>query len=333
MTIWEKQDIEAIAKLPYNWGKIKNKVILISGGTGFLGTFISNVIRYRNEMFGDNTKIISLSRSGGISDQTVEYMKVDISVPFIFDEKVDYVIHLASNTHPKQYAEDPIGTIITNIYGCNSLLNIAKEQNARFLLASSVEIYGQGSKEPMPEEYSGYIDCNQARSGYNEAKRVCEALCQSYRQQYSVECVIARLSRIFGADIKSDTKAMSQFMDKAIERNNIILKSKGNQKYSYCYIADAASAIIKLMLDGVDGEAYNVAADHDNLSLGEYAEYIASLAEKKVVYNIVDDSSVSKATYALLDCTKLKSLGWSPLYTIKEGLERTYEIKRKRLLG
>ena len=136
---------------------------------------------------------------------------------------------MASNTHPKQYAEDPIGTIMTNIYGCDNLLKLAVEKKARFLLASSVEIYGQGTAIPMNEEYCGYIDCNLARSGYNEAKRTCEALTQSYRSVFGVNAVIARFARVFGADKKHDTKAMSQFMDKAVLGEDIILKVKDSK--------------------------------------------------------------------------------------------------------
>ena len=155
-----------------------------------------------------------------------------------------------SRTHPKQYAEDPVGTIMTNICGCDNLLKLAVEKKARFLLASSVEIYGQGSEIPMNEKYCGYIDCNLARSGYNEAKRTCEALTQSYRSAFGVDAVIARFARVFGADKKRDTKAMSQFMDKAVLGQDIVLKSKGQQRYSYCYIADAVSGLFKVLLDG-----------------------------------------------------------------------------------
>lgn len=243
------------------WEKLKGKTVLISGATGFVGQYICDVIRYRNQVFHDGIKIISLTRRGGVSDETVTYVKQDINQSFNVGEDVDYVLHLASNTHPKQYAEDPVGTITTNVFGCHNLLQIASEKNARFVLASSVEIYGQGSETPMAEDYCGYIDCNQARSGYNESKRVCESLCQSYRQQFGTDVVIARLSRLFGPDPKTDTKAMSQFMDKAVANEDIVLKSKGNQRYSYCYVSDAVSALFTIMLKGTDGEAYNVSAD------------------------------------------------------------------------
>lgn len=323
----ELQDIINVATLPYSWSKFDNKTIMISGGTGFIGSFITNVFRYRNEKYNCNVRIVSLTRRGGVSDNTVEYLKADITKPISYAGAVDFILHLASNTHPKQYGEDPVGTITTNVIGCDNLLKLAVEKKATFLLASSVEIYGQGSKEPMNEHYFGYLDCNIARNGYNEAKRTCEALCQSYKQQYGVDVKIARLARVYGADKKLDTKAMSQFMDKAIAGEDIILKSKGNQRFSYCYIADAVSGILKVLLDGENGEAYNISDEDEGLSLGDYAEYIASLANKRILYRIESDEAASRASYALLDISKLKILGWEPLYKVKEGLERTYKIK------
>ena len=333
MTELEKEDIALVAELPYNWELLNNKVIMISGGTGFIGSFIIDVIRYRNKRYSSNIKVISLSRRGGISDTTVENIQVDITCPIEYSSNIDYILHLASNTHPKQYAEDPVSTITTNVLGCNHLLMLAKEKKiSRFLLTSSVEIYGQGTEIPMDEEYCGYINCNNARSGYNEAKRTCEALCQSYMQQYGVESVIVRLARIFGADKKKDTKAMSQFMEKAVAGEDIVLKSKGNQRYSYCYVADAVSGIFKALLDGTAGQAYNVSDDDEGITLGGYAEFIASLAGKSVVYQIENNASVSKATYALLNCNKIKEIGWKPNFSVCNGLKRSYDIYKQLMV-
>lgn len=110
-----------------------------------------------------------------------------------------------------------------------------------------------------------------------------------------------------------------------------ILTSGGQQRYSYCYIADAVSGLFKLLLDGQDGEAYNISDDDEGLTLGEYAEYIASLANLKVRYEIENNESVSKATYALLDTRKIKNIGWEPQYSVKDGLKRTYTIKKETL--
>ena len=327
MTDLEQEDIRRVAELPYDWKRLNNKTVMISGGTGFIGTFISDVIQYRNEKYGENIKVVSISRRSVGKNKNVVYMNADITEPIQYNEKVDVILHLASNTHPKQYRVDPVGTITTNIIGCDNLLKLMVGKHAeRFLLASSVEIYGQGTEVPMREDFCGYIDCNLARSGYNEAKRTCEALCESYAAQYGVDCVIARLARTIGADRKHDTKAMAQFMEKAVAGEDIILKSKGAQRYSYSYIADTVSGIFKILLDGKTGEAYNVADDDDGYTLGQYAECIAKLAGREVVYRIEEDSAASKATYALLDTQKIKSLGWEPLYSVRDALERTYRI-------
>lgn len=128
----KKEEIESIAKLPYSWEKIKDKTILVSGGTGFIGAFLIELIKYRNQNYGDNTKVISLSRRGGTSSEYLECIKADVKQPVQYDGKIDYIIHLASNTHPKQYADDPIGTIMTNICGCDNLLKLAVEKKDGF---------------------------------------------------------------------------------------------------------------------------------------------------------------------------------------------------------
>lgn len=329
MTDLELKDIRNIASLDYEWGRLDGKTLVISGGTGFIGQFLINVLKYRNENFGNKISVISLSKRGGKNEKNVTYLSADVTKPVKIDKKVDYVLHLASNTHPKQYSEDPVGTITTNIFGTYNLLNLAVEKNVeRFLLASSVEIYGDGSAEPMSENYCGYIDCNTSRAGYNEAKRLSESLCQSFTAQYGVDCVIARLARCFGADRKADSKAMAQFMNCALRGEDIVLKSKGDQRFSYCYVADAVSGLIKVLLDGKSGDAYNVSDDDEDMTLGGYAEYIANLADKKVVFDLsgLNNQGVSKAVRALIDTSKLKSLGWTPLYSVKSALKRTYDV-------
>lgn len=324
----EIEDIEKVAELPYSWEKLTNKTLVISGGTGFIGTFLCNVFRYRNQKYKQNIKVISIAFNELENDDTVTYIKRDICSPVVIDCPVDYVLHMASNTHPEQYKTDPVGTITGNVFGAYNLLNLAKEKHSqRFVLASSCEIYGDGKNEPMDELYSGYINCNTARAGYNEAKRVSESLCQSFAQQYGIESCVFRLARVFGADkTKKDTKAMAQFIRNAVEGENIILKSKGLQKYSYVYIADAVSGILNVLLDGKTGEAYNISADYDGMTLGQYAEFIASLGGKKVVYELENNPNVSQAMNALLDNSKIKTIGYKPLFTVCQGLKRTYDI-------
>lgn len=331
MTKLEEEDIKKVAELPYAWDKLTGKTILISGGTGFIGSFLCEVLRCRNRFYDQKIKVISLSRHPHESDDAVSYLVRDVCKPIALEGEVDYILHLASNTHPAQYKEDPVGTITSNVLGTYNLLTLAKEKNAeRFALASSCEIYGDCPEHPVDELYGGYIDCNSARAGYNESKRVSESLCQSFHQQYGLNSVIFRLSRSFGADkAKKDTKAMSQFLANASEGKDIVLKSKGKQRYSFLYVADAASGILKVLLEGKDQEAYNIAGDSDGSTLGEYAEYIASLAGTKVIYDIEDNPDASKAQNALLDNAKLKGIGYRPMYSVKDGLKRTLEILKE----
>lgn len=328
----EIEDIISVGELPYNWDKLSNKTIVISGGTGFIGSFLCDVLRYRNSKYHQNIKIVCISFSQLENDDTVTYIKADITEPVDVVGPVDFILHMASNTHPEQYKTNPVGTITANVFGTYNLLTLAKEKHsAKFILASSCEIYGNGNDEPMNELYCGYINCNTARAGYNESKRVSESLCQSFAQQYGIKSCVFRLARVFGADrTKKDTKAMSQFIANALSNEDIILKSNGQQKYSYIYIADAASGILKVLLDGVSGEAYNISADYDGTTLGGYAEFIASLNGNKVIYEINDDPNASRAINSLLDNSKIKALGFKPMYTVKDGLKRTFNILRDK---
>ncbi len=328
-TAAERADIARIADLPYGYSRLKNGTVLISGGTGFLGSFLTAVLKRRNEKYGDNIKVVCVSRRGGADGDGVKHIAADVTRPLDLP-RADFIIHLASNTHPAQYAADPVGTIETNILGCRNLLELARRVGARrFVLASSVEIYGNCGQTPVDESYCGYIDCNTARAGYNEAKRVSESLCRAYSVQYGTDSVTARFSRVFGADRKADSKAIAQFLGKAVSGENIVMKSEGKQRFSYCYVADAVSGLIKVLLDGKSGEAYNISADDDGSTLGGLAAYIASLAGRKVVFDLENiQQGASAASYALLDCTKLKSLGWSPVYSVKDGLKATFDIMR-----
>lgn len=323
----EIEDIELVGEMQYDWEKLTNKTILVSGGTGFIGTFFCNVIRYRNRLYHQNIKIVSVSFTTYENDDTVTFIKNDICKPIDYESNIDYVIHMASNTHPLQYKTDPVGTITVNVFGTFNLLSLARDKNAkRFILASSVEIYGDGDGNPMKEDYCGYINCNLARSGYNESKRVSEAMCQSFYQQYGIESCVCRFARTFGADkTKKDTKAMAQFINNAVNNEDIVLRSKGLQKFSYSYIADSVSGLLCVLLNGKAGEAYNISEDNEDMTLGQYAEYIASLANKKVLYEIENDISTNTIQYALLDNEKIKKIGFKPLFSVKDALKRTFD--------
>ena len=263
------------------------------------------------------------------------FIPYDVKLPLILDNVgvVDYILHLASNTHPMLYATDPIGTITTNIIGLQNMLEFSVEhKTTRFVFSSSNEIYGEnrGDVEIFDEDYCGYIDCNTLRAGYPESKRCGEALCQAYKAQKDLDVIIARVTRSYGPTMNmSDTKAVSQFIKKGIAGEDIVLKSSGTQYYSYTYMADAVSGLLWAMLTGENGEAYNIADIHSDIMLKDLASIIAEINGKEVVFEIPDDveaAGYSKATKARLNGGKLQNLGWKPRYDIKSGMERTINI-------
>ena len=221
------EDINMVANFHLPWEKMQGKSILISGASGLIGSFLIDVIMKRNETCGMRCKVYALGRNAKKAEERFGYcwnnnlfqfLSHDINQPLLMDDvnTVDYVLHLASNTHPVAYATDPIGTVTTNIIGTNHLLKFAVMHHAeRFAFASSNEIYGEnrGDVELFDEYYCGYIDSNTMRAGYPESKRCGEALCQAYIKQKNLDVVIPRLTRSYGPTmLGSDTKAISQFI-------------------------------------------------------------------------------------------------------------------------
>lgn len=340
-------DIKKIAELDYSWDKLNGKSLAISGATGMIGSFLIDVLMYRNEKHNQNITVYAFGRNEDkarkrfaryFDNDNFVFVKQDINLPIqdsICGEKVDYIIHAASNTHPVAYASDPIGTISANVIGTNNLLDWAVKVSCdRFVFLSSVEIYGENKKDTdkFSEDYLGYIDCNTLRAGYPESKRTGEALCQAYIKQRGLDVVIPRLSRCYGPTmLDSDTKALSQFILKGVRGEDIVLKSEGTQLFSYAYMADAVSGIIKLMFDGECGNAYNVVSDESDIMLKDLAKIIADYTDKKVVFDLPDETEragYSKATKATLASDKIKAIGWKSCYNIEEGLYNTIDVLR-----
>ena len=338
------EDVSRTAQLDLPWEKLSGKAVLLSGATGMIGSFLVDVIMERNEREGMNCRVYALGRSeekararfeGRADHPLFTFIPYDINRPFVRDDigAVDFVLHLASNTHPMQYSTDPIGTITTNIIGLLNMLEFACAHRAeRFAFASSNEIYGEnrGDVELFSEDYCGYINSNTLRAGYPESKRCGEALCQAYRKQKGIDVCIPRLTRSYGPTmLMSDTKAISQFIRKGIAGEDIVLKSAGTQYYSYTYVADAVSGLLTVLLLGESGEAYNIADEASDLQLKDLAALIAQNAGRKVVFEIPDAEEAqgySKATKARLDGKRLRALGWKPAYDIESGIRRTMEI-------
>ena len=200
------------------------------------------------------------------------------------------------------------------------------------MFASTVEVYGEnrGDTEFFDESYCGYIDISKARSGYPESKRCGETLCQSYIQQYGLDVVIPRFPRTYGPTMQeNDSKAIAQFIHKAVAHEDIVLKSEGTQLYSYAYVPDSVSGLLTVLTEGKNGEAYNIADERSDITLRELAETAACHSARRVVIELPDEKEkrgYSNATKARLDSSKLKSLGWKACFDIKTGISRTIDI-------
>ena len=339
-----KADIAKTARLDLPWEKLSNKSILITGASGLIGSYLIDTLMYKNNEEHLKCKIYAVGRSERKAKDRFNtywespyfaFISHDINTPFELPgvEIVDYVVHMASNTHPVAYSTDPIGTITANIIGTNNLLEFAVRHKAiRFAFASSNEIYGEnrGDVEKFDENYCGYINSNTMRAGYPESKRCGEALCQAYKKQKNLDVVIPRFTRSYGPTMKmDDTKAISKFIRKSITSQDIVLKSEGTQYYSYTYVADAVSGLLTVVLKGKNGEAYNIADEASDIMLKDLAKILADLAKKKVVFELPDEvekAGYSMATKARLNGEKLQGLGWKASYDIKSGLEKTVNI-------
>ncbi len=337
-------DLRYVTELNLPWEKFEHKSIVISGATGLIGSFLIDVVMEKNLSSGLDCTVYALGRN--VEKAKVRFSKYWNCANLVFKpydvretltienvRKVDFVLHLASNTHPMQYSTDPIGTITTNIVGVQNLLDFAVTHSAtRFAFASSNEIYGEnrGDVELFDENYCGFINSNTLRAGYPESKRCGESLCQAYRSAKGLDVVIPRLTRTSGPTmLMSDTKAISQFIKKAVLGEDIVLKSAGMQYYSYQYVADSVSGLLTIILCGTSGEAYNIAEAQSDITLKDLAGFIAASNGKKVQFekpSDVEAAGYSTATKARLDGSKLAQLGWKPRYTIESGIKRTIEI-------
>ena len=340
------EDVKKVASLDLEWQKLSGRHFVISGASGMIGSFLIDVLMHKNRAENTDISVSALVRNeerararfaAYAGDEKLSIVKCDINDGVdIPGAKADFVIHAASNTHPVAYANDPVGTVTTNIIGTNNLLKFAAGKGCeRFVFLSSVEIYGEnrGDTEYFTEDYLGYIDCNTLRAGYPESKRCGEALCQAYIRKENMDIVIPRLARSYGPTmLASDTKAISQFIGNGVRKENIVLKSAGTQLYSYTYAADAVSGVLCCLLRGECGHAYNIADPSSDITLRDLAAVIADIAGREVVFqipNAVESAGFSKATKAIMDGSKIKKLGWQPLYDMKSGLERTIALLRE----
>lgn len=320
--------------------RLDNNSILITGATGLIGSVIARAIRWYNEEYDSNIKVICHVRNedkakeifeNHFNKNNFEIIVGDINHNIIYDGRVDYIIHCANTTSSKEYIEKPVETIKTIVNGTDNVLRFACEKKIkRMIYISSMEAYGSisdDSKRTAEGDY-GYIDTTSVRSSYPEGKRAAECLCSSYASEYGIKVVIARLAQIFGAGVNpDDNRVFMQLARCVIEHKDFIMHSDGSSRGNYCYSTDAVKAIIMLLNDGKTGEIYNVVNEECCVTIKEMAEMV-SYRIADCSFKVIFDESIpvvslgyAPKTGLRLSAEKISRLGW----TARIGLIDMYE--------
>lgn len=325
----------AIQALP-DVQKLHSARILITGATGLVGAFLTDCLLALSDQNALDLRLYALCRNAARAKERfgerVNAIAADVSEATALPE-CDYIIHAASNAHPKAFSADPVGTMLANILGVRNLLEHLRAQgHGRLLFVSTGEIYGDNPaiRDGFAETDFGKIDSMNPRACYPESKRAAETLCASYLSQYRVDSVVARLCYVYGPTITNEnSRADAQFLRNALSKTDIIMKSAGAQVRSYCYVADAARALIAILSGGESGSAYNVANRAAVRSIREYAETLAKVAGVQVKFETPEDAEkrgYSTVSRAVQKPDRLEALGWKPLFSFEEGIEHTFRI-------
>jgi nucleoside-diphosphate-sugar epimerase len=312
--------------------------ILITGGAGFIGSHLAQVLLASGKKVTVVDNLLTGARAnieGLLQNPNFEFVEHDVIKPLdssntAFSD-VDAVFHLASPASPnaksaRSYISFPIETLLVNSIGTQNMLEFAYEHKARFLFASTSEVYGNPSVSPQPESYWGNVNPNGVRSVYDEAKRFGEAMTMAYLRRYDVDVRIVRIFNTYGDHMqKDDGRVVSNFINQALTNTPITIYGDGTQTRSLCFVDDLVEGLIAFMTnDSVKGEVINM-GNPDEHTVKELAELIKQLtgSQSEIVYEPLpaDDPMQRKP-----DITKAQNLlGFAPKVTIQDGLTRTIE--------
>lgn len=340
-----EEDLSYINNYELPWNKLEGKTILVTGGSGLIGSAFIDAMIYRNETKASGINIWVLARN----EQTIlerfgEYLKrdyfhylcQDVSKQIRIDSPIDYILHGAGKGDPYSFAADPVGIMNANYLGMYHVMELAREKGTcKVVYISSGEIYGNQPPEYRPEEgvretdYA-YVDILNPRSCYASAKRAAETLCAAHIRQFGADLSIARPCHIYGSTmLASDNRVVGEFLRKANKKEPIVLKSQGLQERSYCYVADAITALFLILLRGETGKAYNIADRYSVITIRDMAKLLADRNGTEVIFEQATDTEkkgYSDITRAVLDPSNLENLGWKARYHITEGLHRVLDM-------
>ncbi len=322
------------------WEKLENTSILITGATGLIGSCLVEMLMEKHiaglQVYaaGRNEARAEKRFAAYATAENFHFVKYDVTLPLQSTVDFDYIIHSASNASPNFFKQNPVEVIAANIYGVDHLLKYGMQhQLKRLLYVSTGEVYGEGDGRIFTEDYSGYVNPTNPRSCYPSSKRAAETLCAAYVEEYGMDAVIARPSHTYGPYFtESDNRVYAQFIRNVLKGEDIIMKSKGEQFRSWCFVVDSALAMLYILLKGEKGEAYNIADRHSNISIRDLAEMTARIGHQKVEMQLPDEPDSNKIiTKATFDTSKLEALGWSIAGTMEEKLTATIlEMKEVR---
>ena len=331
-------DLETALKSIPRIESLRNKTTIVTGSTGMIGSAIVDCLMAANVTNKLNIKIIAgvrnidkgLKRFAHWNDNSLlKFIKYDTKTGIENNERADYIIHAAGYASPNLYVSNPVEVMESNFIGMYNLLDYAQKTNVEKLIyLSSSEVYGaKTTTEPWREDMQGSLDLLAFRSCYASSKRATETLCSAYMKEYSVNTVIARPGHIYGPTaLSSDTKASTQCAALAKINENIVLKSKGDQIRSYCYMLDCASAIITLLICGENGEAYNISNPNSIASIRQLAEGFAEASGVEVIFSNPTDKekeAFNPMDNSSLNSEKLIGLGWHGAFDLMLGVRHT----------
>jgi dTDP-glucose 4,6-dehydratase len=272
----------------------------------------------------DNLETGSLHNISHLRGDQFEFLHLDITSHYEVDEPVDFVYHMASPASPIDYARLPLHTLKVGAYGTHNTLGLAKFKRARFLLASTSEVYGDPLVHPQPESYWGNVNPIGPRGVYDEAKRYAEALTMAYLRQQGVDTCIVRIFNTYGPRMRpNDGRAIPTFLRQALTDKPLTVFGDGSQTRSFVFVEDEVRGLVALMESGVH-EPVNI-GNPDELSLLEMAKLVVELTESRseIVFEAlpVDDPQVRQP-----DISRARDLlGWEPKISLRDGLKTTID--------
>ena len=343
-----QEDLEKIINFKaVDWKSFQGKTVLISGANGMLPSYMVETLLYLNEKYDYHVKVVALVRNiekahkcffEHIKDEALEFLVQDVAEPIRYDGDIHFIVHAASQAAPSYYGVDPVGTFKANTLGTINMLELAKEKQVEgFLYYSTGAVYGNlpGEKIILNENNPGAVNTLDVRNCYGESKRAGENACVCYHYQYGVPAKIVRIFHTFGPKVNlNDGRVFSDFCKNILNNENIILKSDGSAKRSFCYVADAVQAYFLILLSGEPATAYNVGGDeYHEITIRDLSQMLVALfPEKKlkvVFYINENDLTYTKMRtpqkQILPDLSKINSLGWYLSTTVRDSFKRTID--------